>query len=99
MASNSKLTRDQKAARKEMREELLQQGGSIVSSEFARMTVVTFPQGNVTAVYSSVASPDEIKFRRKVGEYHALMRCDSCNPAFILPGRHYALDVLDMFLG
>lgn len=67
MQSNTKLNPMQKDARVNMRAlfegQLLQNG---------QTTVAYVERGNTVEFSLSVCSPDEKKFRRKVGEYHAL---------------------------
>ncbi len=73
MPSNSKLTKAQKQALRTLRAYFLADGGQLAS--LAPMTVAYMPTGTNTAeISTSIASPNEKKFRRKVGEYHALMR-------------------------
>lgn len=72
---NTKLTSEQKADRKEMRVELLANGGALFA--FAGFTVAlapVFSGSNMANFAVSVAAPDESKQRRKVGEYHALVK-------------------------
>lgn len=84
MASNSKLTPAQKADRKDMIAAL--PDGSSMSLSLTGVTFLVVPFGAVDRVYTSVASPDEVKIRRKVGEYHALMRWAQGQDGFALPG-------------
>jgi hypothetical protein len=75
MFSNSKLTKLQKAARKEMMAELVEAKGAIVTSSDGTVTVASIPEfegSRMLSVGVSVASPQELNIRRKVGEYHAL---------------------------
>ncbi len=72
MTSNSKLTQDQKAFRKEMIENL-PTGSSFAVSDCG-VTVLCVPDGKHTIVATGIMSADERKFRRKVGEFYALMR-------------------------
>ncbi len=77
MASNSKLTASQKSIRKNMKVWLKEQGGSLHSFPSYGVTMVYVPafEGARGAFMSvSMASNDEQKFRRKVGEYHALIK-------------------------
>lgn len=90
MSSNSKLTPEQKQTLK-MWKALLPKDATLEMR--AGFTVLCVPGGNVTHVYSSVASPDEKKIRRKVGEFYALQRW-TCQPGFILPGVWTANHVL-----
>ena len=70
--SNSKLTSDQLAQRKLWISEL-PMGSSFAISEDG-VTVLCVPEGNVVSIATSIMGADEQKFRRKVGEYHALAR-------------------------
>lgn len=80
--SNSKLTIEQKAMRKTLLEML--PAGSMLAMSETGVTFLTIPKGSVNEVYSATASPDEQKFRRKVGEYHALARWDDANPGTVV---------------
>ena len=71
--SNSKLTEFQKAERKRMRAELHNAGGWLHSDHGVTFCVVPeFAGSKMARVSVSVASEDEQKVRRKVGEYWAL---------------------------
>ena len=87
MTSNSKLTQEQKADRKEMMD-ALPKGSTFAVSECG-VTVLAVPEGDLVAFSSAVMSEDEQKFRRKVGEYHALARYFAAEciilPAAIMP--------------
>ena len=75
MTANTKLTREQKDQRREWLEELEYANGEIANA--AMFTVAKLPdfQGSKMAHFSvSVCSDTEMKFRRKVGEYHALRK-------------------------
>ena len=73
MRSNTKLTTQQKMDRKLMLAQFTADGGTIGAE--APMVVVFMPTGSNTAeIATAMASPEEKKFRRKVGEYHALTR-------------------------
>jgi len=75
MISNSKLTKEQKEARKVRKAAIVAQGGAIVTSFDGRVTLAFVPEfqgSRMLAVGVSVASPNERKIRAKVGEYHAL---------------------------
>ena len=94
--SNSKLTTRQKADRKDMIDSLPE--GSSMALSNSGITFLVVPSGSVDRVYTSVTSPDEAKIRRKVGEYHALMRWDAGLDGFVLPaGCCNAQDLADMF--
>lgn len=96
MASNSKLTQEQKGHRKTMLAVL--PGVATLANDGARLTILAVPDGSVTRVFSSVASPDEQKFRRKVGEYYALLRWwgSDENSGLILPGFWTAAQLVDI---
>ena len=73
--SNSKLNRVQKQFRREMLSYLKENGGYIRQNISNGRTVVVSPvfSGSRMVIVSvSNMSPDEQKFRRKVGEYYAL---------------------------
>ena len=73
--SNSKLDRGQKIERKEMMQTLTDCGGYILASGYVGRTVVicpVFEGSRMVTVSVSNMSPDEEKFRSKVGEYWAL---------------------------
>lgn len=80
MSSNSKLTKSQKFER------ALLIGSLPAGSEMALtndgVTLLLVPQGAVNILSTAVASPDEVKIRRKVGEFNALVRWDigACVP-------------------
>ena len=60
------------------------------------IVILAVPGGSVTHVFSSVASGDEQKFRRKVGEFHALNRyMDDPGAGMLLPGFWTATQILD----
>ena len=83
MLSNSKLDSNQKIQRKVMLR-AVPDGSSIYSAGV--LTLLCIPSGSVTEVFSSVMSPDEKKFRPKVGEYHALCRYFDGHSGMLLPG-------------
>ena len=93
-SSNTRLDKAQKAQRKDMLAQL--PDGSSIANDDLVMTVLCVPDGAVTRVYSAVASDDEQKFRRKVGEYVVLNRWLYGEPsAMILPGTWWtAADVI-----
>ena len=102
MASNTKLTSDQKCERKALMAQLPK--GATIGTTTCGVTVLAVPDGVVTRFYSSVSSADEKKIRRKVGEYWALSRWDADiwhrenghNPAgFFLPGSWTAEEMLE----
>ena len=96
MASNSKLTYVQKAERKDMIAAL--PNGSSMALSPTGVTFLVVPDGAVDRVYTSVTSPDEVKIRRKVGEYHALRRWANGQDGFALPaGQWDAGDLADTF--
>lgn len=72
--SNTKLTKIENTERKEMKAEFLADGGYLFSH--GRVTLAAMPMGNTFRVAVSIASPDEQKIRRKVGEYHAMLAFD-----------------------
>lgn len=96
MMSNTKLTKKQKAQRREWLDELEYAGGEVQSSGV--FTVAKLPDfhGSKMAHFSvSVCSDNEMKFRRKVGEYHALRRLMEFNGNWItLPSYISALGLV-----
>jgi hypothetical protein len=75
MTANTKLTREQKDQRIEWLCELKFSGGEIATA--GMITVAkrpAFPGSKMAHFSVSVCSDTEQKFRRKVGEYHALRR-------------------------
>ena len=77
--SNSKLDKIQKAERKSMLSELHNAGGWLHSDYGVTLCVVPeFAGSKMARVSVSVASEDEQKVRRKVGEYWALHRMMHC---------------------
>jgi hypothetical protein len=93
MASNSKLSPNQKADRKAWMADLPLDATMITS--VCGVTVLAVPDGNVTRFYSSVSSPDEVKVRRKVGEYWALYRREWGQDGFLMPGSWTAEEMLE----
>lgn len=81
--SNSKLNEFQKAKRKSMLSELHNAGGWLHSDYGVTLCIMPeFAGSKMARVSVSVASEDEQKVRRKVGEYWALHRMMHCE--FIL---------------
>lgn len=73
--SNSKLTKFQKVSRKVMLADLRSALGSIATvGRFTVAIMPEFPGSSMARMSVSFASEDEQKIRRKVGEYHALIR-------------------------
>lgn len=75
--SNSKLTPEQKIERKQLIEQIMRDNGEIYQNEGTGETMVAVPEFTGSRMYHvsfSFMSPDEVKFRRKVGEYWALYR-------------------------
>jgi hypothetical protein len=72
MASNSKLTPLQKMDLKDLK--FAAKAQDIQLAHNGQTTVAYQNKGNTVELALSVTSPDETKFRRKVGEFHALER-------------------------
>ena len=71
MTSNSKISKSQKAELKEFK----QQNPDVAFAQFGHTTVLVNRTGATMGEFTaSVASRDEQKLRRKVGEYHAMSR-------------------------
>lgn len=88
MASNSRLNAFQKGSRKHMLGILTAALGIVITSEDGRVTVAFMPEfegSRMLRVAVSVASPDETKIRRKVGEYHALDKLFNCGMFIMVP--------------
>lgn len=71
MASNSKLTREQKNDLKAFKARMHK---NMAFGQCGGVTVFAEVTGNVTRFATSVASPDELKIRAKVGKWHAADR-------------------------
>lgn len=74
--SNSKLTPKQNSSRKDLKLDLFAQNGQILQNAENGRTMVVYPEfrgSRMVRVTFSHMSPNEQKFRRKVGEYHALI--------------------------
>ena len=82
MASNTKLTRAQKDELKAFKAIMPK---NMAFGARGRITVLAEVDTSVVRFASSVASPDEIKIRRKVGEYCAMCRWREGQTA-IIPG-------------
>ena len=70
MASNTKLDAFQKDALRDMKQGADAQGIRLFTS--GRVTVAFRRMGNTVRFANSIASPCEIKIRRKVGQFFAL---------------------------
>lgn len=68
--SNTKLTQDQKTFLKELKAKL----PNVKVRNNGYTTIAYMDRGNTVEFAVSVAAPNEIKFRRKVGEYYAILR-------------------------
>lgn len=71
MASNTKLSHIDKADLKVFKEGMTK---NMAFGQCGRVTVLVQITGNVVRFSTAVASPDEQKFRRKVGQFHAAAR-------------------------
>jgi hypothetical protein len=78
--SNSKLTAEQKAHRKQLLAKYPLASWGVSGG----VTVMLYPAGNVQRMVTSIASFDEKKLRRKVGEYNCLLRFD-CEMFVVVP--------------
>ena len=74
MLSNTKLTAEQKAERKEMLAWAEEDGLHFMYDESSGTTMLVKEHENTCHVWTAVCSHDEQKYRRKVGEYYALLR-------------------------
>ena len=96
MTSNSKLTPEQNAERKELKFAAFAQG--IALAHNGKTTIAFKHKGNTVELALSVASPDEVKFRRKVGEFFAL--CKFFDGATITMSKwdfDYMLDYMELY--
>jgi len=85
----TKLSDFQKANRKAMMEHRKANGWEVHSFPEHRATVAIRRTGSAMGKFTlSIASPDEPKFKRKVGEFHALQRIDdgAVLPVAMVPG-------------
>ena len=71
MASNTKLDSAQKEILRDFKAEMPK---NMAFGQSGRVTVLAQITGNVVKFSTAVASPDEKKIRRKVGQYHAADR-------------------------
>ena len=71
MASNTKLDSVQKEILRDFKAEMPK---NMAFGQSGRVTVLAQITGNVVKFSTAVASPDEKKIRRKVGQYHAADR-------------------------
>lgn len=71
MASNTKLNDFEKQELKEFKQEMPK---NMAFGQCGRVTVLAQITGNVVRFSTAVASPDEQKIRRKVGQFYAASR-------------------------
>lgn len=71
MASNTKLDSAQKEILRDFKAEMPK---NMAFGQSGRVTVLAQVTGNVVKFSTAVASPDEKKIRRKVGQFHAADR-------------------------
>lgn len=71
MASNTKLNQTEKEILRDFKDEMPK---NMAFGQSGRVTVLAQITGNVVKFSTAVASPDEKKIRRKVGQYHAADR-------------------------
>ena len=86
--SNTKLTKDEKEDRKQLLACLKHEEGEIFSYPEHNATIVVVPEfkgSNMVRVSVSYSSPNEKKFRRKVGEYYALCNMFDCEEFIKVP--------------
>lgn len=74
MASNTKLNQTEKEILREFKAEMPK---NMAFGQSGRITVLAQITGNVVKFSTAVASPDEKKIRRKVGQYLAFCRWDN----------------------
>lgn len=90
MQSNSKLTSEQKRDRKEMLESVYI-GEIVYIANNGETTIVYCRVGSNITFATSIMSPNEKKFRRKVGEYHALTRYINGETVMLPDGEFYSV--------
>lgn len=73
MQANTKLTPEQKAIFKELREVMENKNVRVVNLD-NKTTMAFLPKGNTVEFALSVMAPTEKKFRRKVGEFYAMQK-------------------------
>jgi len=83
--SNTKLTAEEKETLVEMKIEFEELGGEVFYFPNHSLTIAMIPAGDVTRVATSVSSPNEKKFRRKVGAYKAINRLVWDGECMIIP--------------
>lgn len=83
--SNTKLTPTEKACLREYKETMPK---NMAFATLGRLTVLVAVQSNCLHLATSLASPDEQKVRRKVGEWYAMDRYISGQYA-VLPMSDY----------
>lgn len=96
--SNSKLTPEQKDTRKRWLNDLEYFNGEIATAGYFTVAKIPLFNGSRMANFSvSKRSLDEQKFRRKVGEYHALRKLLAYpNENILLPNEFSAMDFAQM---
>jgi hypothetical protein len=92
MASNTKLADHEKIDRKQLLSILGTGGRPDCISENGVTTIVFKHRGHTVEFSMAVASPEETKFRRKVGQYLALQRFENCGTVIMATP-----DFLDMY--
>ncbi len=71
--NNTKLAKEQKKILKEMRQEFDEAGGIMVQSDYVTIAFLPTCRGNGT-MSVAVRGSNELKGRKKVGQYNALSR-------------------------
>lgn len=97
MTANTKLTKEQKAQRKEWLNEFKTFNGELAfCGAFTVAKVSEFPGSKMAFFSVSVCSDKEQKFRRKVGEYHAMRNMLDIEEYVKLPSIVSALHFAEM---
>lgn len=86
MASNTKLSKAEKATLKDFKANMPK---NMAFGFCVETTVLVEVNKNVVRFSTSVAGPDEVKIRRKVGQYHAMLRWGNGETA-IMPSWAFA---------
>lgn len=94
--SNTKLNAEQKSIRKDLKFEAKSRGWTI--AENGVTTLVYADKGNTMEFSISVTSPEESKFRHKVGEFYALCRFSDGKTVKMLVGDFWKMYALFMMV-
>lgn len=91
--SNTKLTTSQKNERKSLKGHWIDNMNGFFHTAYG-VTLLMVVDDKMTRISVSITSEEEVKFRYKVGEYHALMRMER-NQYIMMPTYKTSEDALD----